>query len=96
MQPQHHKCQVCLRETPQELAHTDVACYSGETSNLVMVSKLACKDCREEISTIRLFVEENGLAFGRNSRLYRDCVEPYLGEDARDRQSTKDPPSHPQ
>ena len=43
-----------------------------------MVSRLACKICREEIVTIRKFVEDNGLNFGKNTTIYQEMVEVYL------------------
>lgn len=55
-----------------------MAAYSSQTGNLVMVARLACKNCREEVSTLRQYVEENALAFGKNSTVFRENIEPYL------------------
>lgn len=52
-----------------------------------MVARLACKGCREEISTVRKFVEDQGLSFSKNSAIYQEYVDGYL------RDCT--PPTHP-
>lgn len=43
-----------------------------------MVSRLACKLCREEIATIRNFVEDQGLNFSKNSNIYQEYIDVYL------------------
>jgi hypothetical protein len=36
-----------------------------------MTPRVVCNCCREEVTTIRQFVEENQLSFGKNSLIYQ-------------------------
>ena len=67
-----------------------MAHYAAETGNLMMVARLACPRCREEILSVREYVREHGLAFGRNSQLFGEFIQNFLDDETSDQSMTEE------
>lgn len=51
------KCYVCLEESPSDCVYTEMAHYAEDTGNMMMMGRLACAKCREEIISVREYVK---------------------------------------
>lgn len=74
----HKKCYVCSEDSPTDGAFTEMAHYAPDTGNLMMVARLACRRCREEIMSVREYVKNEGLVFGKNSRAFGEYIIEHL------------------
>ena len=74
----HKKCFVCEMEAPPDGAFTEMAHYAPETGNLMVVARLACVSCREEILSVRQYVKDQGLVFGKNSQAFEEHISQHL------------------
>ena len=48
----------------------------------MVVARLACASCREEILSVRQYVKDQGLVFGKNSQAFEEHIAQHLHEDA--------------
>lgn len=55
-----------------------MAHYAPDTGNLMVIARLACGRCRDEIASVREYVKTNGLVFGKDSLVYDEYISEHL------------------